>query len=270
MQGSPLGLSRATLIGALAFAAILVAGAVDHALSHDRYVAALNAPPPCVTPSLPPSGTPAPPVAEQACRQAGLESYEEAVQVRDGSQDRVRISLVALGALIAFVCVAALRRRPEDRARVFNNLAIAGVCVLMATALAVGVTNAEGPELPGVAPWLLSGAMVGAGLVGRLSTIRQMPAAAKAMLPPPWPVSSALLVSAADCAAAFIFAASQPPCGGVEPVAQMPSIATPLILAGLALGLVCLATRHWVSALVAVVANPLAFIVFAGASCAFY
>jgi hypothetical protein len=75
-------------------------------------------------------------------------------------------------------------------------------------------------------------------------------------------------LAAADYHGALLYVPTQPPCWDSESVGD-PEALYWLAVAGVGAGLFSLATRHWFSALIAIVANPIAFIMIAGASCAF-
>ncbi|MFL5870445.1 MAG: hypothetical protein ACJ75R_05145 [Solirubrobacterales bacterium] len=255
-------LSRATVAGAVVAIVVLAVAIADYSHAHDRYVALLRTPP-CPAESLPPSTVYAPGVE---CEQDGLATYEQARQIQDGFKDRAVLYTVALGLIVVAVCAAALRARPNDRARIFNNLGIAGVCALIAAAVAAIATDSEGIGL-GVAPWLLSPAMLTAAVVGRLRVRGEHESRAAWRA---WHVWLALAVTAVVGIGALAYASAQPDCGGAEPVADAPDAVLVLGLIGIGTGLLCLATRHWISALIAIVANPIAMLFILGASCAFY
>jgi hypothetical protein len=190
----------------------------------------------------------------------------DTVALQEGFNHRVGLYLVGLALAVAYVCIAALRSGSVEPARVFTNLGIAGVCVLIGTVAAMLWATAGGIELPRITPWLLSAGMLASAAIGRLATLRAVPPGRLF----PWQTSIALGITAVASLIAVSYAYAQPDCGSGLPVADFPALFPPLVVAGLVMGLACLATRRWIAGLVTVVVNPFVFLAAAAASCAFY
>jgi hypothetical protein len=267
-------LSRHTMAGVVAFLAILGVAAADHKLSSDRWVAALHPPgcsaapeqlAPATLPASPPSSAaPAPAVPAPSPTSGNcLSSATDMAAVQEGFNDRVALYIVGLALCVAYICVAVLRSGRLETARVFNNLGIAGVCVLVGTVLAMFWERAGGIELPHITPWLLGGGMIASAAIGRLATVRETPPASLF----PWQTAAVLGVTAVLLVTATAYASG--PHGCYEPTPDPPSIFGPLALANALLAFVCLASRRWIAALVAIVVTAFAWLVVAAASGAF-
>ena len=89
-----------------------------------------------------------------------------------------------------------------------------------------------------------------------------------------WLATAALALSTVTCVLAFIFVVAQPACdtSGSPPLWTNPidSVAAVTAIGGMAAGIGTLVMRHWVAALISLVACPVALLFVLASTCAFY
>ena len=220
-------------------------------------------------------------------------------------QSRAWLYAAAIVAAIAVATAVALRtRRRVGWQRIFTNLGIAGVWSGIAATVLLVINDGDPVALPSAPLYTPSVLMIGAAAVGtvmgRMEGWADTDAVAEARAGAAavgksvgkWALRPVLAGSRRDAAAEFfstwafalsaatiflavVFISPQPACGGgggeppgwtdaVEAIAGITSIGA------IAAGVAALLLRRWLPALVSLVANPVALLFMAAATCAFY
>jgi hypothetical protein len=257
---------RAVGMCAAALAVLTLVAAVDLALTHGD------------VPAEPAECGQGIPECKKTQLQPRGERLKEGDRLSEGYEDRLMIYLLAAAVLVAAATVLALRGASrERRRRVFGNLGIAGVWTVFGAAglvLAIGDDALEvDGELAG-ALFTLPAAMIIASGVGTVAsgglparTAESADGAGRSG--PGWLVITCWVLVGLTLAFAGTWAAVRSDCDpeGDGVLGAMASLSFATAGLGVAVGVVALFKRHWVTALATLLVLPVAFVLLLMGAC---
>jgi hypothetical protein len=248
------------------------------------------------------------PADDTSCRNVRLSEQLARDRAADPLQDqydsRAWLYAFAILAAIAVTVAWILRTNPRTEwLRVFSNLGVTGVWLGIAVVVLLRLTDGSAVEPPPGPALLIPVALLVAAVAGTLigrsegwAERSQMDGVRDRVIHigkfalhvgtageakrsrleelARWLSAAALALTAATCVFAFVFVLAQPGCDttGTPPGWTNPidSIAAVTAIGGMAAGIGTLILRHWIAALISLVACPVALLFVLASTCAFY